>query len=126
MIPLAQVWYTKPPKSDKYFGTVADWNQGIMQIILSYIKDGKERNFYSEGLYDYLMLERDYEPHMILICHPVRKELINRLEYVSLSHIWTEYGQVTINFNDKYDRNKLMYLDGIYENEITLIDEHYR
>lgn len=125
MKPITRVWYTKPPINNKYYGTNYDWNQGIIILIDDFVKEARERNHYGINLLEYVAEEEiNQNFKKVIKCHPKLKNNFNLDVWIYTAIIlYWNMSPIEIEYNSEYHPNILKYVDGLYENEIILIDE---
>lgn len=126
MKPIARVWYTKPPINNKFFGTRNDWNQGILTLINDFAKEACERNHYGNNLLEYISGENINEKFKKVIkSHSKSLIFFNYLDgYIDrFKTLYCIDNVFKVEYSDECHPNILKYIDGLYENEIILIDE---
>ncbi len=131
MIPLEKIWYTLPPTANTltFYGTTRDWTQGLMTLINQCVYEARERNAYGNNLLDYtFQYDEQTEFIKMIKCNSEGFFLINMLEYYNerFHLIVCRNGKVNVEINEDIKSNVLKYVDGLYENEIILIDEPHK
>lgn len=120
-----------PSNLNNFYGTKKDWNQTLIPIINLLKREGKDRVLYGKKLNECginnvnITLDCLREAH--IICHPDRKNLILSLDsHINFMDIifFKDYS-INVQFDENIDPLKIKYVEGLYENEIQLIDAAY-
>ncbi len=122
-------WYMHP--HSKYYGVRNDWNQTLTTIINIIANSGKDRVAYGRNLVALKVtsnkIESDSRRQPRLICHPYRRALIESLKtYSDLNDsVNVSNREVMVLYDNTIDQFKMKYVEGLYEDEIQLINESF-